>query len=356
LKRIAHRLFVTMAVLSLLLFTASGCRPTTIVTPEHTEHEHEHHTDEMPSLSPVTLSEGEKLKVVATTSIVADVVQNVGGDLIDLTVLVPLGADPHAFEPTPQDAAAVADAHVVFVNGAGLEVFLGPLLESAGEGVTVVPVSDGIELRQFEGAHAREHEEREEEYAEEHEKEHEEEGGYHRGGFDPHTWFDPHNVIVWTHNIEHTLSTLDPDNAEACAANASAYEAELQELDAWIREQLAQVPEANRKLVTDHTAFSYFVHQYGFEQIGALFPGYSTLAEPSAQDLAVLEDAIREFDARAVFVGLTVNPDLAQRVTDDTGTQLVFLYTGSLSEPGGPADDYLSFMRYNVSAIAEALR
>ena len=109
-------------------------------------------------------------------------------------------------------------------------------------------------------------------------------------------------------------------------------------------------------MVTDHSSFSYFVHQYGFEQIGAVFPGYSTLTEPSARELAALEDAIREFDVKAVFVGRTVNPDLAQRVADDTGTQLVFLHTGSLGEPGGPADDYLSFMRYNVSEIVKALR
>ena len=324
-------LFIILSLLALPLFAASACRSTIPVTSEYAEHG-DKHPDEMPALSPATLGEGEKLQVIATTSIVGDVVRDVGGDLMDLTVLMPLGTDPHTFEPTPQDAAAVADAHVVFVNGVGLEIFLEPLLQSAGEGVTVVPVSHDIELLQFGGPHE------------------------HNGEFDPHTWFDPHNVIVWTHNIEHTLSTLDPGNAETYEANAEAYEAKLKELDAWIRDRVAQVSEANRRLVTDHTTFSYFAHRYGFEQIGAVFPGYSTLAEPSARDMAELEDAIREFDAKAIFVGWTVNPDLAKRVADDMGTQLVFLYTGSLSEPGGPADDYISFMRHNVSAITEALR
>jgi len=335
----AHRLLILLAAGALLLLPASGCRSASTTPPTGG---HEGIGDEMPPLSPVNLGEGEKLQVVATTSIVADVVQNVGGELIDLTTLMPLGTDPHGFEPTPRDAAAVADAHAVFVNGSGLEVFLDNLLESAGQGVTVVPMSYGIELRQFEGGHDREARE---------EGEHE-----HSGGFDPHTWFDPNNVMVWTQNIAHALSALDPDNAEAYAANASAYEAELRALDAWIREQLAQVPEGNRQLITDHTAFSYFAHRYGLEQIGAVFPGYSTLAEPSAQDLAKLEDTIRALGVKAVFVGLTVNPALAERVADDTGIRLVFLYTGSLSEPGGPAGDYISFMRYNVSAIAEALR
>jgi manganese/iron transport system substrate-binding protein len=337
-KTITRWVFATGAVVSMLLLTTSGCWPGTEATPEHG-----HDADEMPSLSPATLDAGAKLQVVATTSIVADVVRNVGGDLIDLKTLMPVGADPHAFEPTPQDVAAVADAHVVFVNGAGLEEFLEPLLESAGEGVTVVPASYGVELLQFGG-------------------EHEEEAGWgdpsehHHGGADPHTWFDPHNVMVWAYNVEHALSALDPAHAETYQANAEAYEAELEALDAWIQEQVAQVPEAHRKLVTDHTAFSYFARRYGFEQIGAVFPGYSTLAEPSAQELAALEDAIREHDVQAVFVGVTVNPDLAQRVAGDTGTRLVFLYTGSLSERGGPAGDYFALMRYNVSAITEALR
>jgi len=291
----------------------------------------------MPPLSPVALGGGEKLKVVATTSIVGDVVQNVGGGEIDLRVLMPVGTDPHSFEPTPRDMATVADAHVVFANGVGLEAFLDSLLESADAAGRVVHVSHDVELIALEGKL-----EREERHGHE--------------GADPHTWFDPRNVMVWARNIEHALSTLDPVNAEAYATNAEAYKVKLKELDAWIREQLAPVPEGNRKLVTDHTAFSYFVHRYGFEQVGAIFPGYSTLTEPSAKDLAALEDAVREFDVKAIFVGLTVNPDLAERVADDTGTKLVFLYVGSLSEAGSPASDYLSLMRYNVSAIVEALR
>ncbi len=334
-KNITCWMSATVAAVFILSFAVSACQPATTVT-EELAHEHElEHADEMPPISAVALGAGEKLQVVATTSIVADVVRSVGGDLIDLTMLIPLGTDPHAFKPTPQDAVAVADAHVVFVNGAGLEVFLEPLLQSAGEGVIVVPVSYGVELLQFGEQHG--------------------EGDGHQSGSDPHTWFDPHNVAVWVHNVAYTLSALDPAHTETYEANAEAYEAELESLDAWIQEQVAQVPETNRKLVTDHTVFSYFARRYGFEQIGAVFPGYSTLAEPSAQELAAMEDAIRENNVQAVFVSVTVNPDLAQRVVEDTGTQLVFLYTGSLSEPGGEADDYFSFIRYNVSAIVQAL-
>ena len=298
--------------------------------------------DVLPALMALDLSGQERLRVVATTSLVADVVQQVGGDHIDLRVLVPLGADPHSFTPAPQDAAAVANAHVIFINGAGLETFLEKLLESAGAQVPIVPVSAGITL--LEGvAHA-------ETDAEHEDPEHD----HHEG--DPHTWFSPHNVKQWTQNIAESLSALDPAHAADYAGKAAAYTQELEALDLWIVDQVAQIPSANRKLVTDHTVFTYFAETYGFEQLGAIIPGYSTLAAPSAQDLARLEDAIRQFDVPAIFVGITLNPGIAAQVAQDTGVQLIPVYHGSLSEVGGPADTYLAFMRYNVNAIVGGLR
>ena len=301
------------------------------------------------------LPSGEnKLKVVATTTIVGDVVARVGGELIDLSILLPVGTDPHGFDPTPQDVAKVAEADIVFANGAGLEVFLDNLIESAGVSEKVVHVSEGIDFMMFEGEHEHEGEEHDHE-AEGHEHDGEEEH-QHQEGIDPHAWTDPNNVLVWVHNIEHELSEIDPDNADTYATNAEKYEGELEDLDAWIREQVDQVPEENRKLVTDHTLFSYFAETYGFEQLGTLIPGYSSLAEPTAKDLAEIEDAIRELDVKAVFVGNTVNPSLAERVAEDTGVQLIYVYTGSLSKAGGEADSYLAFMRYISSAFVDALK
>ncbi len=330
------RALLIFFLLASLLVGAAGCRGDDVAHDASGSFEH----NEIPHLEPVVLEEGERLRVVATTSIVADVVARVAGEEIELVRLLPLGADPHAFEPTPRDVAAVSDAHVIFVNGAGLEAFMDDLLESAGEDVPVVPLSVGIELLAFSG---------------EHNDEHEEEDLAHESG-DPHTWFDPGNVRVWVENAEQALAALDPERGERYSANAAAYTAELVALDAWIREQVAQIPEGNRRLVTDHTTFSYFAEAYGFEQVGAIFPGYSTLSEPSAQELAVLEDAIERYAVPAIFVGKTVNPRMAEQVAGDTGVRLVFLYTGSLSEPGGPAGSYLDFMRYNVAAIVEGLR
>jgi manganese/iron transport system substrate-binding protein len=279
--------------------------------------------------------QGDRLQVVATTTIVGDVVRQIGGDAIDLQVLLPVGADPHAFEPTPKDVARIAGARVIFANGAGLEGFLDRLLASAGGQAELVHVSEGITLRRLEGEH---HE------------------GHDHGEADPHVWTDPNNVIVWTQNIEQALSRLDARNAGHYRANAEAYRAKLQELDAWVREQVAQIPEASRQLVTDHAVLGYLADRYGLQQVGVVFPGFSTLAEPSAQDLAALEDAIRKHEVRAVFVGTTINPALAQRLTADTGTRLVSLYTGSLSAPGGDAPTYLDYVRHNVSAIVQALK
>jgi ABC-type Zn uptake system ZnuABC Zn-binding protein ZnuA len=300
------------------------------------------HGDVLPHLDAVSLAEGERLRVVATTSIVADIVSRVGGNHIELIQLMPLGVDSHAFEPTPRDVTAMADAHVVFVNGAGLEPFLDSLVESA-EGVPVVPVSAGIELLPFE--------------LEDHDDVDDDDDDHgHEGEGDPHVWFDPNQVLVWVHNIEEVLSDLDPRHADSYAANAEDLEAELEALDDWIRDQVASVPEERRLLVTDHALLTYFAARYGFEQIGAVIPAATTVAEPSAQELAALQDAIGQYSVPAIFVGHEVNSRVAEQIAADTGIELVFIYTESLSEENGPAATYLDFMRYNVSAIVEGLR
>ena len=284
------------------------------------------------------------IRIMATTTIVGDIVRQVAGDQLQVDVLLPVNTDPHSFQPTPQDIARIADAAVVFANGAGLEEFLENLIEGADSAGKVIHLSDGLELLDFDDDHEDEDDDHEDGDDPDHE------------GFDPHVWTDPHNVKEWVRVFARELSTIDPDNAGTYQANADRYTSELDDLDAWIVEQVAEIPEANRVIVTDHQLFGYFAYRYGFEQAGTVIKGYSTLAAPSAQELAALEDTIRELNVRAIFVGTTVNPSLSQRVTEDTGTQLVYLYTGSLSEPGGPADTYLAYIRYNVSAIAAALK
>jgi ABC-type Zn uptake system ZnuABC Zn-binding protein ZnuA len=173
---------------------------------------------------------------------------------------------------------------------------------------------------------------------------------------DPHVWFDPNNVMIWVKNIELVLSQMDPVNSTVYKANAETYTGQLEELDAWIREQVNTVPVENRLIVTDHLLLGYFTERYEFEQVGAVIPGYSTMAEPSALEMAALEDTIRELGVRAVFVGNTVNPQVSQRIAEDTGTQLIFFYTDSLSTENNSVGTYLDYIRYNVTVITEALK
>lgn len=277
------------------------------------------------------------INVVATTTILGDVVRQIGGDTVSLSVLLPEGSDPHTYQPTPQDLIKVSGADVIFINGAGLESFLERLLENAGKD-KIVSVSEGIPLRQIE------------------EDNNSSDPGHEHTGTDPHVWFDPQHVETWVKIIETKLSSIDPANAANYAANAEAYQAELQALDAWITEQVAMIPTENRKLVTDHQELGYFADRYGFELVGAVIPSFSIAAEPSAEEVAALEDAIQAYDVPAIFIGTTVSPGLAQRIATDTGARLVTLYTGTLTDASGEAGSYLELMRFDVQAIVEALR
>ncbi len=297
------------------------------------------------ALSPASLEQGEKLRVVATTSLIADVAANVGGDRIELAQLIPTGADPHGFTPAPQDLRTLNDAHVIFVNGLGLEESLLPVLENLDRPVPLVTVNDGIaviELGESAGAET--------------EEEHADEGGHDHGNVDPHAWFSVPNVQVWTGNIATALSVLDPAQAEAYAAAAASYQETLAALDRDLRDQIDAIPSEARKAATDHQALGYLAKEYGIEVVGAIVPSFSTLASASAQEMAALQERIKAEGVKAILVSTTVNPQTANRLAQDLGISVVPIYTGSLSEADGPAATYVDFMRSNVSAIVEALR
>jgi len=278
----------------------------------------------------------ELLKVVATTTIIGDVVRIVGGEYIQLTVLLPVDTDPHSFSPAPKAIADIENADVVFINGFGLEESLEDLIASTAE-EKMISISEGIETIEFD-AHSRE------------------ENEHNHEGVDPHVWMSPINVRIWVNNTVETLTKLDPIHSEVYQSNAEAYLSELTDLHNWILEQIAQIPQENRLLITDHDTFSYFADLYSFKVIGVLLPGGSTLAEPSAQDIARLENDIEAFQVPAIFVSITGNQILAERVSMDTGVKIIPLYTGSLSSSDGPVPTYIRMMRYNVTEIVNALK
>lgn len=281
-----------------------------------------------------------KLKVVATTTIVGDVVKQVAGDLVELKLLMPASVDPHAYQPTPQDLATVAEADLIFINGLGFEQFLQEMLENAGTTNPVISVSEGIEPLEL--TEAEHHEEGEEEH--------------HHGTTDPHVWWNPQNVQRWSQNINQVLAEADPIHAELYQANAQQYQQELETLDQWVAEQVSQIPPEQRVLVTDHDSLGYLADRYQFELVGAIIPAYSTAAAPSAQELSALQTAIVEHGAKAIFVGNTVNPQLAAQLAQDLGVQWVAIFTDSLSEADGPANSYLNLVRYTIQTIVQALK
>ena len=310
----------------------------------------------LPPLSAVSL-DGRKLQVVATTSIIGDVVQQVGGEAIDLTVLMSAGQDPHSYQPAAGDLTRVATADVVFVNGWDLEESLVDDLRNVAEGVSLVPVSAGIvPLALGEGA---EHDEAEHDEAEHDEAEHDE-AEHEHGGADPHTWMDPGNVQLWAMNVATALSALDPANAAVYQANAAAYQAQLADLQDEMAKQLAAIPPAGRVLVTNHDALGYLAQRYDLQVLGTVLPAASTLAEPSASELANLVAAMQEAGVCTIFAETTVNDTLAQAVARELAgcdqVQVLTLYTGAIGPAGSGADSYLGMMRANLAALVAGLQ
>jgi len=283
-------------------------------------------------LPPTGGSQG--LRVLAIESFLADIAQNVAGDRLVVETLLPAGLDPHAYEATPKDLVKITESQVLIFNGAGFEEWLQPILDSAGGERQVIEAAAGLESRQPSAG-----------------SEHDHEAG------DPHFWLDPNNVVHYVENIRDGLSQVDPAGKDIFAANAEAYIAQLHTLDAWIQEQVAQIPPERRILVTNHESFGYFADRYGFQIAGTILPSFSTGASPSAQELVQLVEHIRESRAPAIFLETGANPQLARQVAEETGIRVITeLYTHSLTGPDGDAPGYIEMMKFNVETIVAALK
>lgn len=300
----------------------------------------------LPAVEPAAL-DGRALRVVATTSLVGDAVARVAGDGVELTTLMPPGQDPHSYQPGAADLTAAARADLIFVNGWGLEEGLIDDLAAISGEAALIPVSAGIvPLPASDEGHADEADPTAE-------------AGHAHQGPDPHVWQDTGNVVRWVDNIEATLSAADPANAATYAANADAYRDELAELDVFVRAQLAGIPAERRVLVTNHDTFAYFAAAYDFRVLGSVIPGASTLAEPTAANLAQLSRAMADAGVCSLFAETTASEQLARTLAAELDgcpeVTVRTLYSDALGPPGSGADSYSGMMRANVAALVEAL-
>ena len=291
-------------------------------------------------VSPLALA---KVPVTATFSILGDLVQQVGGDQVSVSMLVGPNGDAHVYQPTPQDIRTLAQSKLLVSNGLGFEGWLERLDSASGfKGVKVV-ASQGIQPR---------HMAEEEEEGSEHE--HEAEGHHHHGGLDPHAWNDPANVLVYVDNIVRGLSQVDPEHANLYQQNAARYKAQLQKLDADYRARFAQLPAERRRAITSHDAFGYLAQAYQLTLIGA--QGLSTESEPSAAMIAGLIRQIRDEKIPALFIENISNPTLIQQIERETQARVGGeLYSDALSPAGGAAASYQAMLEHNLSTLLAAL-
>ncbi|MFD2262770.1 metal ABC transporter solute-binding protein, Zn/Mn family [Lacibacterium aquatile] len=276
----------------------------------------------------------EPVKVIASFSILGDMVSKVAGPDAEVRVLVGPDGDGHVYQPTPADAKAVAEAKAIFVNGLGFEGWMPRLIKSSGAKGPLIQATKGIKpLKGQEEGHGH---------------------GHDHGNEDPHAWHDLKNAQIYVKNIVAGLSAAAPEHAAAFAQRGAAYSADLAALDQDIRASIDALPKAKRKVITSHDAFAYFGRAYG---ITFLSPqGVSTEAEASAKDVANLIRQMRKEKIRAVFVENITDARLVSQIAKEANGELgSALFSDALSPDGGPAPDFISLMRYNTAKLTEGM-
>jgi ABC-type Zn uptake system ZnuABC Zn-binding protein ZnuA len=268
-------------------------------------------------------AQGRALRVVATTTQMADFARTIGGDRVQVTSLFKPNVDAHDYEPSPADVNAIARADLVIENGAGLESWLHDTIANSGFQGPLVDTSQGVQLRLVGGQP------------------------------DPHIWQNPRNAEVMVANIEHALAAADPADAGVFRANLAAYTGQLQALDAEVQRQIDSL--ANKKLVTNHDAFGYYIDRYGLQFVGSVIPSFDTSAELSGRDIRDLVAKIKATGVKAVFSETSLPPRTAETIAREAGVKVVegegALYGDSLGPAGSDGDTYLTMVRHNTRTI-----
>jgi zinc/manganese transport system substrate-binding protein len=274
------------------------------------------------------------VEVVATFSVIGDMIAEIGGSRIDLHVLVERGGDTHVYRARPSDAKAIRDADIIFMNGLGFEGWLARLVEAAAYAGPIVEVADGIAVIPARGGAT---------------------GHAHEGGsVDPHAWQSLVQALVYVENIRAGLSRIDAEGRAEYEANARRYAGRLRELDRWARSVLARIPPERRRFVTSHDAFRYLARDYEIQVLAVL--GTSTESEISAADMAGVVHELASWKTGTVLIERFADPRLAQQIAREAGVPLGgTLYADTLSGPDGPASTYVEMFRHNVCTIYRAL-
>jgi zinc/manganese transport system substrate-binding protein len=293
-----------------------------------------------PVAAPTDSPDVKRLQVVATYSILGNLVQNVAGERVDLVVLVGPDGDAHTYEPNPQDLVRLSKADLIFLNGLGFEPWFDAIYESSESDAVRVEVTRDIDPLPFDHADT------------------DEEGDEEHGEFDPHVWHDVQNTISMVEVTRDELIRADPVNAEVYRSNANAYLVQLEDLDAWVKEQVATIPVDHRKLVTGHDTFEYFARAYGFEIVGTALGSATTEgSEPSAGDMALLIEQIQQAGVPAIFAENISNPAMIEQIAAEAGVKVGSpLYTDALGNSGSDGETYIKMIRYNVTTFVEALK
>jgi len=321
-----NRALATLAVVAMLALAACGTAP-----------------GGSPSSAAPASPEPDALQVLATTTVLADLVGHVGGAKVAVQSLVPKGGEVHTFDPTPSDMTRVAEADLIVMNGLGLDEWLAQMVADSGAAAPLVELGEDLPgVTYIEGGE--EHEEEAPEASED---------PNDHGAVNPHLWLDVTYASLYVGRIVEALVAADPDDAAIYEANGAAYQATLATLDSWVRDRIATIPEANRKLVSFHEAFPYYAAAYGLEIVGTIVeaPGQ----DPSAGEIATLVEAIKASGAKAVFTEAQFSPELAQTVAAEAGVTFVSdLYNDSLGDP--PVDSYEALIRWDTDKTVEALQ
>ncbi len=271
--------------------------------------------------------QGQKKQIITSASMLADMVDNIVGDLADVEYIVPRGQDPHLYKPTPSDVIMVQKADLIFINGLTFEGWVAKLIANSGTKAETHTITDGIEAISSDK---------------------------YSNSYDPHAWMDVSLAQTYIFNIRNALMQLMPEHSEQLQVNFEKYAAELKELDEYILGEVSKIPETQRVLITSHDAFAYFGRRYGL-RLEAIV-GISTEAEVQSSDIMRVHRVIKESEVPAIFIESTINPKIIQQIAKDNKISIGGeLYADSLGEKGGEAGTYVKMLRHNIETIVKGL-